>query len=123
MHELKFTGFRFMTEDEKKEAYDRGVSFAKSALINATRPLMLQDECGFNETRNIESMGWNSIYASDENQALWKKESERINQKRKSFEDGCLCFKEGHIEKKGADTSDIEAIIYYKLACKCSRSD
>ncbi|MDN2484019.1 hypothetical protein [Vibrio agarivorans] len=111
-----------MTEVEQKEAFERGASAAKTALDGATRPLMIQDECGLNETQNAESMGWNSICASDENQALWKKEHERIAQNRKYFEDGCLCLQEGLIEKKGSDISNISAVIYYESACKCSRN-
>lgn len=66
-----------MTENEKKEAFKRGVSAAKNALKRADRPLMIQDEFSFSEIQSVEAMGWNSIYASDENQTLWKKERER----------------------------------------------
>ncbi|MEI8659352.1 hypothetical protein [Vibrio sp. Hal054] len=111
-----------MTENEQKEAFERGVNAAKAALVGATGPLRVQDECGFNETQNIETMGWNSICASTENQDLWKKERERIKQNREYFEGGCLCIRDGAIEKKGAEIADLDAVIYYELACKCSRN-
>ncbi|MCC3803870.1 hypothetical protein IB292_02350 [Vibrio parahaemolyticus] len=83
---------------------------------------MIQDEGGFNETQEIEAMGWNSAYASVDNPVLRKKERERITQIRKYFEGGCMCVRDGVIEKKGAGCSDMGAVIYYELACQCSRN-
>jgi hypothetical protein len=41
---------------------------------------------------------------------------------RKYFEDGCLCIKNGKIDKQAVSVADDDAANYYEASCKCSRN-
>lgn len=111
-----------ITEIVKDEAFLKGQKAAENALIDASSPLLFQDEASLNDVQIVEAIGWNSVCVGEENQNLWVKERVRIKNNRKYFEDGCLCIRDKTIELKDEGVPDMDALIYYKYACKCSRN-
>jgi len=112
-----------MTEMMKEEAFLKGKIAAENALVGASSPLFFQDEASFNEVQCIEAIGWNSVCVGEENQSLWVKERARIKKNRKYFEDGCLCIRDKKIKLKDENVPDMDALIYYKHSCRCSRDN
>ncbi|WP_155629586.1 hypothetical protein [Burkholderia territorii] len=55
----------------KSAAFDAGVVAANAMLATTDGPIFLMDELGFDEHANCRAMGWNSIWASDENRRRW----------------------------------------------------
>lgn len=118
---FRYKGYQ-LKDSEKKEIFEIGTNAAKEALKGASFPLLLMDEFGFNESSNIQAMGWNSICVGEENKKLWEKEHKRTEYCRKYFEDGCLCIINKKIDLKGNDVSNLDATIYYENNCRCSRN-
>lgn len=58
---------------EQQSAWDIGVEAAHKALSSSDKPIMMMDELpGLSMESDVEAMGWNSIWASDENKARFK---------------------------------------------------
>lgn len=68
------------TEKEHENAYNNGVEAAKSMLASSSAPLFIKDEYSFNDLANSEAMGWNSVWASEENNRRWQDYREQQNQ-------------------------------------------
>jgi hypothetical protein len=59
------------TEAEIQEAFDAGVESAKAALAESDKPLLMTDELHDDELSTANAMGWNSVWASEENSRRW----------------------------------------------------
>lgn len=59
------------TESQRKEAYEAGAASAKLVLAESSNPLMMVDELHEDELATANAMGWNSVWASDENSRRW----------------------------------------------------
>lgn len=59
------------SEAELQAASERGRTAAMAMLDKSSAPLFIKDELCVNEEATAEAMGWNSVWASDENQARW----------------------------------------------------
>lgn len=59
------------TEAQRKEAYEAGAASAKAVLAESSKPLMMVDELCDDELSTANAMGWNSVWASDENSRRW----------------------------------------------------
>ncbi|MBO1897527.1 hypothetical protein HNW13_017460 [Shewanella sp. BF02_Schw] len=58
---------------EQQSAWDRGVEAAQKALSSSDKPIMMLDELpGISMESDVEAMGWNSVWASEENSARFK---------------------------------------------------
>jgi hypothetical protein len=65
------------TQEKLARSCDDGVAAAKNALATQSRPIFLADEFSSNELQNANAIGWNSVYATQENLSrLPKKSSE-----------------------------------------------
>lgn len=60
-----------MITQSHTEAFDSGVAAAKAELAASDSPILVMDEAGINQTANSHAMGWNSIWASEENGRRW----------------------------------------------------
>ncbi|HCE7248310.1 TPA: hypothetical protein NHR53_006212 [Pseudomonas aeruginosa] len=59
------------TESELQEAFDAGAASAKALLAESENPLMMTDELHDDELSTANAMGWNSVWASEENSRRW----------------------------------------------------
>lgn len=59
------------TESELQEAFEAGVASAKASLAESDKPLMMTDELQDDEISTSNAMGWNSVWASEENSRRW----------------------------------------------------
>ncbi|MFA0809490.1 hypothetical protein [Microbulbifer epialgicus] len=67
-------------DPEQKAKWDAGVAAAKQAMAESDRPIMLMDEMpGVGLEPDIEAMGWNSVWASEENSARWTASSQNTD--------------------------------------------
>ncbi|EML2391440.1 TPA: hypothetical protein NIC13_005484 [Pseudomonas aeruginosa] len=60
-----------ITETDRQEAFDAGVASAKAQLAGSNKPLLVMDEHCDDPCASANAMGWNSVCASDENNARW----------------------------------------------------
>ncbi|MGV8486350.1 hypothetical protein ACV34S_21775 [Pseudomonas aeruginosa] len=60
-----------ITETNRQEAFDAGVASAKAQLAGSNKPLLVMDEHCDDPCASANAMGWNSVCASDENNARW----------------------------------------------------
>ncbi|MGC8213096.1 hypothetical protein [Ralstonia pseudosolanacearum] len=57
--------------EERTERFDAGVAAANAVLSASDAPIFLRDEVAPDMTTDAYAMGWNSVWASDENQKRW----------------------------------------------------
>ncbi|MBA9859261.1 hypothetical protein D7S81_21795 [Ralstonia insidiosa] len=58
-------------ESARAEAYEAGVIAAKAALDGAGTPILSRDESALGEPERSYALGWNSVWASEENRRRW----------------------------------------------------
>lgn len=59
------------TEAELKEAANAGICGANAALAQSDKPLLIMDEYCQDELATAYAIGWNSVWACDENRRRW----------------------------------------------------
>ena len=58
---------------EQQAQWDAGVAAAKKAMAESDKPILMMDEVpGIGLEADITAMGWNSVWASEENSTRWK---------------------------------------------------
>ena len=57
--------------EKRTEEFDAGVAAAKAALAASDKPIFLRDEVAPDLTTDAYAMGWNSVWAGDENRQRW----------------------------------------------------
>lgn len=71
---------RNLSSDEQEElhgkAFDQGRESASNTLSSSDDPIFIQDECCLNDFDSSWMKGWNSIWASAENQQRWNRKTE-----------------------------------------------
>lgn len=60
-----------VTDAQRKEAFEAGAASARVALASSNDPLMMMDELCDDELSTAQAMGWNSVWASEENRQRW----------------------------------------------------
>ncbi len=60
-----------VTETQRKEAVEAGAASAKAMLAQSNYPLVMMDELCDDELSTCHAMGWNSVWASEENSRRW----------------------------------------------------
>lgn len=66
-----------VTEIERKNAYEEGVTSAKTFLAESENSLLMTDEFCNDELSTALAMGWNSVWASEENRQRWAKQANK----------------------------------------------
>ena len=61
-----------ITEVEITKAFEAGVASAKALLAESDKPIHMVDELCDDELLTANAKGWNSIWASPENNRRWK---------------------------------------------------
>lgn len=49
-------------------------------------------------------------------------ETERLPEIRDYFESGCICIRDGKIQRLSQTVDNVRAVHYYETACRCSRN-
>lgn len=63
-----------VSDEVAKVQWNDGVDAAKAALANSDKPIFLMDEMpGPGLEPDHMAMGWNSVWASEENSERWRK--------------------------------------------------
>ncbi|WP_157649197.1 hypothetical protein [Burkholderia ubonensis] len=57
--------------EKSTENFNAGVAAAKAALAASDKPIFLRDEVGPDLTTDAYAMGWNSVWAGEENRQRW----------------------------------------------------
>jgi hypothetical protein len=59
-------------DPEVQADWDAGVAAAKESLAASDGPIMMMDEMpGISMDPDVKAMGWNSVWASEENRTRW----------------------------------------------------
>lgn len=56
------------TNEQFQKTVDAGAEAARSTLASSKGPISILDEYGISDQLNAEAIGWNSVYAGEENQ-------------------------------------------------------
>ncbi|WP_020190762.1 hypothetical protein [Pseudomonas putida] len=54
-------------DPQRKEAFEAGAAAATTEMNRSTNPLLPMDEAGDDELATAQAMGWNSVWAGEEN--------------------------------------------------------